>query len=156
MDVRNPGARDIFVGVKDRRLQSVEGIRQGVSFPAGATLSVPDALRLSKAFASLVTSGKLIIEGFGKDVTSTVQQEELTGGVGELEAFAISPLTTGQTLFLLPSLFKTGGFARVKINGIWYEKDDAFTITGSVFVWLKDPFSLDPADELLIWYEKGP
>jgi hypothetical protein len=155
MDVKNITTRDIFVGIKDRRLQSVEGLRQGVRFPAGETIEVPDAIRLSEDFDNLVTSSKLLIVAFGDSVTSTVQQEELAlagTGVSGLVEHRVTP-TLGQTLFLLPSLYKTGGFARAMVNTLWYDAPDFFTITGGVFVWKDVGFTLDTLDDLLIWYE---
>ena len=158
MDVKNLTGRDIFVGVKDRRLQSVEGIRQGVRFPAGATKTVPDALRLSKDFDDEVVAGRLSVLAYGQDATSTVQQEELllTGvGLADLYEHRVTP-TDGQTFFTLPFLYKSGGFARAMINNLWYDTPDFFTITGGVFLWKNVGFTLDSLDDLLIWYELDP
>jgi len=155
MDVKNITARDIFVGIKDRRLQSVEGLRQGVRFPAGETVEVPDAIRLSEDFDELIVANKLTIVAFGDGVTSTVQQEELAlagVGIAGLVEYRVTP-TAGQTLFILPSTYKTGGFARAMINTLWYDAPDFFTITGGVFLWKDVGFTLDTLDDLLIWYE---
>lgn len=156
MLVLNKTTRAIFVGVKDRRLQSVEGLRQGVRFPASASREVPDELRLSKDFDEEVIAGRLEIVSFSSDPTSTVQQEELSsGGVG-VAGLVEAPFTPtlGQTLFLLPVDYKTGGFARVLVNTLWYTTPSFFSITGGVMLWLDVGFSLDTSDDILVWYEE--
>ena len=154
MDVTNTTGRDIFWGDKDRRLQDVEEARRGIRFPAGETITVPDAVRLSKSFDLLVLAGKLVIEDFSDDPTSTVQQEELdaASGLDNLVEVEFVP-TDGQTLFILPVAYAAGGFARAKVNGVWYDKTDFFTISGTTFLWLDNGFALDSGDELLVWYE---
>ncbi len=82
MDITNTTGRDIFWGDKDRRLQSVEGARLGIRFPAGDTITIPDEVRLSLSFAGLVTSGDLVIVAYDSSPTSSVQQEEVLSIAG--------------------------------------------------------------------------
>ena len=152
MIVRNVTARDIFFGAKSRELQDVEKIRQGINFPAGEEIEVPDKLSLNPVFDRLRNEGKLVIVSFDSSPTSILTQEEDTSGLGDLVEDAFTP-TPGQTIFTLSASYLSGGFVTATVNGIEYERPDDFLISGTTFIWQNTEFSLDSSDELVVIYE---
>jgi len=149
MDVTNTTGRDIFLGEKSRRGTSLDVGRQGIRFPAGGTVTVPDDLQRSERFGKHVDDGELVIVVYDSDPQSALVHGEEGVGALNRQIDLFTP-TLGQTVFLLSETYAPGGFARFTVNGVDYSD---FTIAGTTAIWT-GPFSLDSGDDVTVEYEK--